>query len=263
MRSPFPGMDPYLEPHWLDVHSSLIYLAKVAVQGQLGTDLVARSEERLIVEDPLGRPRSRHPDIRVVEHGFGDEPTRPLSGVALAEPLVLQVETEPIRQRFIEIIDVTSGGRVVTVIEIVSPTNKLPGPGRALYQSKQQECVAGRVNLVEIDLIRRGERELLVSPWELPPDWRTAYMACVHRANWKEWGRREAYRLPLRERLPAIAIPLRATDRDIVMDLQSLVDEAYRAGAYDRTIDYRQPCDPPLDPDDAAWAPSYSPPPPF
>ena len=54
MPSHFPGMDPYLEAHWLDVHNSLIHLAKAAIQPQLGDDLVARTGERIVVEDPFG-----------------------------------------------------------------------------------------------------------------------------------------------------------------------------------------------------------------
>jgi len=247
-------MDPYLERHWLDVHASLVYLAKVAVQAQLSDDLVARSEERLVVEDSAGRARSQHPDVRVVEHGHGDDPTRPAGNVAVAEPLILEMENEPIRQGFVEIIDASSGGRVVTVIEFLSPTNKLAGEGRAKYKRKQDECVAGGVNLVEIDLTRQGERELLVSQWQLPTEYRTTYMASVFRATWKPLGRKEAYRIPLRERLPAIRVPLREKDTDIVLDLQALLDQAYASGRYGRTTDYAAPCDPRLDGADAAWA---------
>ena len=247
-------MDPYLERHWLDVHASLVYLAKVAVQSQLSDDLVARSEERLIVEDPGGCPRSQHPDVRVVQHGHTGDPTRPEGGVAVAEPLILDIEDEPIRQGNIEIIDASSGGRVVTVIEFLSPTNKLPGDGRAKYTRKQDECVAARVNLVEIDLTRAGERNILVSPWQLPAEYRTTYLACVFRATWQQYGRKEIYRMPLRERLPAMRVPLRVKDVDIVLDLQALVVQAYESGRYDRTTDYSADCEPPLDAADAAWA---------
>lgn len=247
-------MDPYLERHWLDVHSSLVYLGKVAVQRQLSDDLVARSEERLIVEDAGVGIRAQHPDVRVVEHGNSGAAMRPAAEVAVAEPLILEVADDAVAQRNIEIIDVSSGGRVVTVIEFVSPSNKMPGDGKAKYKAKQDECVAARVNLVEVDLTRQGERELLVSPWQLPGEYRTAYLTCVYRATWNPHGRKEIYRMPLRERLPAIRIPLRAGDADIVLDLQALVDEAYESGRYDRTIDYRGPFVPPMGEEDAAWA---------
>jgi hypothetical protein len=247
-------MDPYLEPHWLDVHSSLIFLAKAALQRQLNDDLVARSEERLIVEDPELKPGSRYPDVRVVEHGDSGQPTQAAGGIAVAQPLIFEIDPDAIHQRFIEIRDATTGGRVVTVIEFLSPDNKRPGDGRAQYKRKQAECVEAKVNLVEIDLTRSGRRELLIAQSALTPEYRTLFQACVFRASWKQFGRKEAYRLPLRERLPAIPIPLRAADHDVLLDLQPLIDEAYLAARYDRTIDYTQPADPPLDPEDAAWA---------
>jgi hypothetical protein len=55
------------------------------------------------------------------------------------------------------------------------------------------------------------------------------------------------------ERLPAIAIPLRQTDRDVPLDLQSLIDQCYESAEYD-DIDYHQEPDPPLSRDDAEWA---------
>ena len=66
-------------------------------------------------------------------------------------------------------------------------------------------------------------------------------------------GRRGVYSLPLRQRLPAIAIPLRPTDADVVLDLQQMIDQCYERGRYHR-IDYRQPPEPPLPPEEAKWA---------
>jgi hypothetical protein len=254
MKSPFPGMDPYLENHWLDVHNSLVFLAKNAVQQQLSDDLVARSEERLIVEDSGMRTRSQHADVRVVEHGRTGAATQPATGIAVAEPLIVEVTDDPIHQGFVEIIDAKSGGRVITVIEFLSPTNKKAGDGREKYKRKQEECIAAKVNLVEIDLTREGERALLISPWELPAEYRTPYLASVYRAVWQPLGRKEVYRIPLRERLPIIRIPLRAGDEDVLLDLQGHIDQAYAVGRYGRTIDYLQPCVPKLNAEDTAWA---------
>jgi hypothetical protein len=223
LKSPFPGMDPYLEQHWHDVHTSLVFLAKSALQSQLGEELVARNDERVVA---------------ITANGEG--------------------ESEPAVERFIEIIDVARDSRVITVIEFVSPNNKQPGDGQRKYQQQQQACCDARVNLVEIDLTRQGERRLLVRGPQLPPGAQTTFSACVCR-TWvprrrQAGGQFELYGLPLRQRLPAIRIPLRPVDADVVFDLQSLIDGAYDAGGYSRTLDYAGPCAPPLDPDDAAWA---------
>ncbi len=106
--------------------------------------------------------------------------------------------------------------------------------------------------MVEIDLNRTGTR-VLSAPFELIPDGhRTPYAACVQRGwNPSEF---EYYRLPLRERLPAIAIPLRQTDPDLPLDLQSALDECCEEGRYVDDIDYHEEPDPPLNSEDAKWA---------
>lgn len=63
----------------------------------------------------------------------------------------------------------------------------------------------------------------------------------------------ELYGFSVRERLRPIRVPLRRNDKDIVLDLQAVVDEAYDKGRYD-DIDYTLPPIPPLAPEDAAWA---------
>ncbi|HMO25265.1 MAG TPA: DUF4058 family protein [Tepidisphaeraceae bacterium] len=254
MTSPFPGMDPYLEAHWGDVHSALIHLTKVELQRQLGSDLVARAEERVYVDDEeeLTR-RIRVPNVRVVEQGISDVPVRGAAGLAIAEPTVIAIQPDEIIERYVAILDVRDGARVVTVIEFVSSANKLNGAGRRSYKQKQEECY-GAVNFVEVDLTRTGERSLLVHEFELPPEKRGQYMVSCYRHHWGEHGRREGYGLKLQERLPGIRIPLRRGDADIVLDLQSIVDQAYEAGAYSRTINYNKPGAPPLVGDDEQWA---------
>jgi hypothetical protein len=64
----------------------------------------------------------------------------------------------------------------------------------------------------------------------------------------------EIYALPLRQPLPAIRIPLRETDKDVRLDLQAILDQAYRKGRYHATIDYQEAPEPPLQGDDDKWA---------
>src|SRR5437868_1785260 len=95
MKSPFPGMDPYLEQHWRDVHASLIIYARDQLQPQLPGKLVARVEERLVVEPEDGDGRSIFPDVRVVE-----QPSKEAGGtllaaeVALTEPVLVPYDSE-------------------------------------------------------------------------------------------------------------------------------------------------------------------------
>ncbi len=104
---------------------------------------------------------------------------------------------------------------------------------------------------MEVDLTRAGQRSLAARMRQIPRQYHATYLACVTR-GWK-WGQAEIYALPLASRLPAIRVPLRQSDADVPLDLQTLIDQCYENGGYD-TIDYRQPVQPPLDPADLAWA---------
>src|SRR4051794_35471012 len=104
MPSPFPGMDPYLEAHWRDVHASLIIYTRDALQGVLPRALRARVEERVLLETPRGMgPHPLYPDVRVVEY---ERPLRrgletgPEASVTLAEPLEVAVEAEAATETF-------------------------------------------------------------------------------------------------------------------------------------------------------------------
>lgn len=253
MASPFPGMDPYLEQFWRDVHARLIIYAADQLQGRLPGDLRARVEERVVVEPEAGEERHVYPDIRVVERGRGPSAAvTTAADVAVFEPIILRLEAEPMTETFIEVIDIGSGKRVVAVIEVLSLTNKLPGDSRDKYRRKQEELRAGGVSLVEIDLLRAGQRRFGVPHHRIPLSHRTAYQVFVRR-GWEPEAI-EIYPVPLRQRLPAVKIPLRQTDSDVPLDLQPLIEQVYRNGGYDADLDYRGAPDPPLSADDEQWA---------
>ena len=252
MKSPFPGMDPYLEQYWRDVHHRLVTYACDQLQAELPGDLRARMEERVYVETDAGQRRVIYPDVHVVQRPKPEPLARvPEGGVAVAEPLVFEWASEPVTEGYVEIVETGSGNRVVTVIEFLSPANKLPGAGQRLYFQKQREVQAAGANMVEIDLIRSGQRSFIMPEGQIPASYRTTYQVCV----WRGWrpDQYEFYPAPLQQRLPAIRIPLRETDRDVPLDLQALVDQCYHNGRYD-DLDYRSPPNPPLDPPEAAWA---------
>jgi hypothetical protein len=250
MSSPFPGMDPYLEQHWGDVHHNLVSFAQGLLNDCLPRDLRARAQERIVWDLPR-EESDLYPEIRVMTSdrpGQGGIAVAP-ADTTLAEPLEVPF-LEPETQGFIEIIESRPERRVITVVEVVSPSNKYAGKGRKLYRQKQSDLMDASISLVEIDLLRAGPHVLQVPLGQYPAAYRTPYKVCVHR-GWK--AKAEIYRVPLRERLPAIRVPLRETDADVPLDLQALIAQVYRHGRYD-DIDYTVPPLPPLDPEDAAWA---------
>ena len=197
------------------------------------------------------RPRARR--AVVAESPTGTETAAEMGNGVLppAEPILIHLDIEPVTEGYVEIIDVKSGHRVVTTIELLSIANKRPGQGRRLYLKKRKDQQAAGVNLVEIDLLRRGKAVSMVGKEQLPLSARTAYQVCVWRGSRPHLV--EVYRVPLRERLPVISIPLRPADPDVPLDLQTIVEQCYRNGGYD-DIDYEAEPDPSLKTADAKWA---------
>lgn len=247
MPSPFPGMDPYLEnpSGWPDVHQRLITYAAEVMQPGLRPHYHVRIGVRVYIAEA---PQSFYPDVILLQY-----PAQRESGggdVAVAEADVPTVVGEyleaGLRHPFIEIIHISSGA-VVTILEILSPSNKV-GVGRQEYLRKQEQILASGTHLVEIDLLRTGEHTIACPKERLPQQYH--YLACINRAK-HGWA---AYCIPLQRRLPRIGIPLRHPDPDIVLDVQAIFDRCYDSGGYEDFIDYHRVPTPPLGSSDAEWA---------
>jgi hypothetical protein len=255
-RSPFPGMDPWLESQWGDLHHRIVQYSCDLIADQLPQGLFASVEETVYVMTPektIGRVR---PDAAVFETKRSGPPaTAGDGGTAVAEPVRISITEQHVVEGHIEIRKVGGNDALVTAIEVISPTNKSDIRGRKAYSEKREAYYAAGANVVEIDLLRAGE-PLIDVPWErLHADQLTAYRVAVRRGPVPEtYTEVEYYPLPLRQRLPRIAIPLRVTDRDVVLDLQAPIDLAYQKGRYGIRIDYSKPPVPPLSSDDARWA---------
>jgi hypothetical protein len=261
MPSPFPGMDPYLEhPEFFPgLHDRLINELSAVLQKSLPPVYYAEIRSRVWV-DYVERPFE--PDVNVLRSPQRVE--TPENGVEA----VVSVSTEPVvvvapefaaddedRELSAEIYTIQGERRLVTAIEVLSPSNKARGTdGRLLYIRKQRELLDSKAHLVEIDLLRGGaftsavprKRAIEEAGW-------FDYHVCIHRYD--ELGKFFVYPIPLRLRLPQIAIPLSPGDAPVNLDLQTVFDRCYEAGPYARLSLYvgRTP-EPPLRPEDAEWA---------
>lgn len=238
-------MDPYLEPHCLDVYTRLVTYSADELNRVLPVSLVARAEERVAIGADLEESREIGPDVRVFSPASSD-PSVETATIAIDAPFKLVLETDPITERFIRILD--SGGELITVIEFISPTNKLGG--LEAYREKRQELLSAGVKVVEIDLTRKGNWRALLRPHVCPPEAVADYRATIRTSPMIAY----LYPMPLRSRLADIQIPLRAKDPRILLPLQKLVDQVYLNGRYASTIRYEQPCEPQLGDGDEAWA---------
>lgn len=201
MPSPFPGMDPYLENEslWQGFHRQLIAgLYQVLLPGLVDRYRARVSQRVYVTEEPL------FTSIIKQEH---------------------QEEFIEIRQR--------SDGRLVTLVDIASPTNKKLPEGRAAYLETRKAARSQSASVVEIDLVLQGVPLLDYSRDGLP-EW--DYAVTVTRSTQPE--RYEIYTATLAKRLPRFKVPLASDDRDTVVDLQATFSRSFDQGNFANHIDY-------------------------
>ncbi len=141
-----------------------------------------------------------------------------------------------------------SDDRLVTLVQVVSPANKLTRDGRQAYLARRGAGRSAGASLVEIDLVLQGQPTLDYSRAGLP-HW--DYAVTVVRAIQPE--RYEIYTTTLQKRLPRFRLPLAADDRDTVLDLQSVFTRTFAEGNFAARIDYASDPPGPLRDDDRRW----------
>jgi hypothetical protein len=204
MPSPFPGMDPYLEAPKLwpgFQHQLLACLYQVLLPG-----LVDRYR------------------ARVGTRSYTSE-------MALFTSVVKEDHSE----EYIEVRN-RSDGRLVTLVEVVSPANKTTPAGRAAYLERRRDALAQRAGVVEIDLVMQGKPTLTFSRDGLPE---YDHAVTVTRGNAPD--RYEIYTTTLSKRLPKFKVPLAADDRDALLDLQAAFTRAFDLGNFAAQLDYASP----------------------
>jgi len=227
----------------------LIVYIRDNIQPQLRPRFVAAVEDRVYLEGP-NRDIYPHAWIRERRGAIAG------SATAIAEPaspVVVQIPALEIHERYVTILDIQSGQKVVTVIEVLSPTNKCTGEGMDAYLEKQREVRSSDANLVEIDLLRAGRHVLAVPEQHVREQGAYDYLVAVNRAK-RPRDIFELYLCRLPQPLPKVRIPLTGRVPDVTLDLQAVVQETYLKGEYGERINYKQACIPALSGANAAWA---------
>jgi hypothetical protein len=256
MKSPFPGMDPFIEGCglWEDFHTHLIEEIYRKLADVVPDRYVVRCGERnylVVASEEIPKQRSFKPDVTITASPGSDVAADLEEGVAVAESVELTMRAfseEEFREPFVEILEDGPESRLVTCIEVLSPSNKRPNTlGWEQYHRKRQGLLRGHAaSLVEIDLLRGGRRMPMLDPW--PP---SPYTLLIARASRTPLCK--VLRAHFRTRLPMIPVPLLRPDSDIEIDLQPMIDAIYLRSKYDRNIDYTQAMTPPLSAEDIAW----------
>jgi len=243
MPSPFPGMDPYLEAPalWRGFHHSLADEIKAQLNAVLSPRYYADVEVRTMLEDVgVAMDKTIYPDAAVLDTTFSASTST--TAVLIPEAPVQRIAMLPEehKMRTVEV-RTTATDTLVTAIEILSPVNKR-GEGISLYRSKRTSLLRSDVHVMEIDLLRAGERP----GWEvrdLPME--CEYMVLVNRAFRGDSRRSDIWPVALYEPLPLCPVPLLPPDPDVPLYLGVAVAQVYQRAAYARRIDYTLPVPPP------------------
>ncbi len=247
MPSPFPGMNPYFEQaaYWLDFHTEFLSALRRLLAPRIGPKYIVQLEEHMYIHDLPPEPRRRVGDADLSLARTGRKGIA-AAGVGLMEaPAEIRLPEQEVEEvPYLEVRD-RLGRELVTVIELLSPSNKRAGEDREAYLAKRRELLRTPTHLVEIDLLR-GWTPM---PQEGRPE--CEYSVMVSRAERRPAA--DFWPIRLRDRLPIIPIPLRPPDDAVPVDLQEVLHRAYDGPGYEHFI-YSGSPEPPLSSDDAAWA---------
>ncbi len=201
MSSPFPGMDPYLEDEkrWPTFQPLLVHALY-----------------QMLLPGLMDRYRAR-----VGERDYTSE-----------EALFTSIVRQEHKESYIEVRQ-RSDGRLITLLEVISPANKITGEGRRLYRARRDEVKKMNANVVEIDLVLQGQT-LIDCNKDAAPTWDYAVVV----TRWTHPDRYEIYSATLPKRLPRFRVPLASDDRDTVLDLQAAVAKAFDQGGFIKNIDF-------------------------
>jgi len=254
MPSPFPGMNPYLEQShiWRGFHTSFLVHLIAELTPRIGERYFIELEESLYIDPAGDEPQL----FAVADTAIAEpEPTEGNeNGAAVAivvAPVTVTVPGVTKKKMRRLVIRDSNSQAVVTVIEVLSPSNKANGADREKYLEKRVEVLTSAANFVELDLLRGGVR----MPIRTLPE--CDYYALVSRT----WQRPKMGLWPihLRDAFPPIPIPLRFGEPEPLLELKPVLDRTYDEGGYARRI-YRTPPEPLLSPAEADWAKAFVPP---
>jgi hypothetical protein len=251
-------MDPYLEnPElWPGIHNLLVTDLARSLAPRLRPRYYVAAEVRVFMSD--SRDSARRPDAAVYrrrdETDGNGRSVRETRGSGHG-PLILTAAVpvpDEIKEAYLEV-RAAGSHDLVTTVELLSPSNKLPGEGREKYLKKRFDTLGSRTNLVEIDLLRSGERmPAFLEDWPADAPAPGDYRVLIARGHRRPLA--ELYLFGVRDRIPTFPLPLAPGDEEPVVSLQQAIESLFATFGYDDQFDYRRDPVPPLEGDDAVWA---------
>lgn len=253
MNNPFPGMNPWLEHPslWSDVHFRLISaLARHLSPLVSPRYYVSVGSQAYIATVFASPPALRYPDLAIVQSWPSAQPAPSIptmTTTSILEPTTVELPVpDIIEETYLEVREVMTS-QVVTIVEVLSPTNKRPGTGRQKYERKRMEILSTHTHLVEVDLLRAWPALPMVGKYVA-----SDYRILVRRGE--QGNQATLYAFNLRDPIPTFGLPLQAGDEEPSVDLKTLLDEIYLEGNYEVRVNYRQSPEPPLGEADVEWS---------
>ncbi len=260
MPHPFPGMNPWLEDsrYWRGIHQRLITSIGDAIAPELAPRYFVDVETHTYVSREGAPTRSRFPDVAILDTGGTATLVAP-SMAAVAEldeavdnemePYTVDLPRESFEEAFL-IVRLVSTNEIVTVIELLSHTNKRRGADRQSYLEKRRAYFESIVNIVEIDFLRANEPMPLTETAHDQPA--GDYRILLRYRD--EPGVVHVWQIGVQQRIPKFRVPLLPPDLGPYLDLGALLQQIYDRAQYRLVVDYTQPPVPPLSNAVAAWA---------
>ncbi len=234
-------MDPYLEGSsiWPDVHNRLIASLADSLGPVLAPRYYVRLEERTYVQKPGGLEFFGRPDINILRDDDGRR-------YATGGPMRVKIPMpDVVRETYLRVFS-AEPAELITVLEVLSPSNKQRGKGRRTYLRRRLEICDSLTHLVEIDLQRAGER-MPIEGREVSSDYRILVSRGDRRPN------ADLYAFGVRDPIPKFPLPLQRGDKEPEVDLGAILHALYERAAYHKSLDYRVEPVPPVSVDDSGW----------
>jgi hypothetical protein len=260
MRSPFPGIDPYLEHpvFWSSFHfrlvSAILSSLDSALPAQYYTEIKTHTYQVLegSEEDEEGQwVRNRSTRFSADSSRTQDEQSN-ITAVTL--PLkcpqsVILPRMVTLKERYLEVRELGSES-VITIIKVLTPRNKRQGRGRTAYERKRSRILGSMSHLIEIDLLR-GYVPMTMLGVMQPTDYRIMVSRAAQRPK------ADLYGFNLSEPILSFPLPLKPEDVEPIVDLQAIMTGVYERAGYGDRMDYRQAVPPPsLSPAQQQWVDS-------
>jgi len=193
-----------------------------------------QSEEELLIGIPDAIVFARQEDALTTESLMMESASTAtqLRPEQVTVPMPLEV-----KERYLEVREMGTDA-VITVVELLSPTNKRSGEGRSAYEKKRRLILGSDTHLVEVDLLRGG-KPMLVRGVQSGSTYRILISRSYQRPT------ADFYRIALQQSLPSFPIPLKPGDVDPIVPLQEVFNQLFERARYGTRIDYRQSVPPP------------------